>query len=61
MMLRTSPCKDCQNRHLNCHSECDTYLAFAGAKRQQGEKRLADARMDDIIADTQKRLKRRYT
>ena len=23
-----SPCKDCENRHILCHSECDSYKEF---------------------------------
>lgn len=23
-----SPCKDCCDRHFNCHSQCEKYLAF---------------------------------
>jgi len=22
------PCKDCQNRHMGCHSECEAYNQF---------------------------------
>ena len=24
-----SPCKDCKDRRLGCHSRCEKYLAFA--------------------------------
>lgn len=23
-----APCKDCPNRHPNCHSECEDYIAY---------------------------------
>jgi len=26
--MLVSPCKDCQNRHPHCHSECDPYKAY---------------------------------
>ena len=26
MRTRITCCKDCQNRHLNCHSSCELYL-----------------------------------
>lgn len=29
-----APCKNCENRHKNCHSECEGYKAFK-------EKRIA--------------------
>lgn len=25
---KTSPCKDCNNRKIGCHSVCDDYKAF---------------------------------
>lgn len=24
----TSPCKDCESRHLHCHANCERYSAF---------------------------------
>lgn len=26
-----SPCKDCPDRHIGCHAECDKYKAFEKA------------------------------
>lgn len=23
-----SPCKNCENRHLGCHGECNKYITF---------------------------------
>lgn len=28
-----APCKDCTERHLNCHSECSRYKSFASERR----------------------------
>ena len=28
MAISGSPCKECENRHPNCHSECKAYLAY---------------------------------
>ena len=28
-MRYKAPCKDCENRHFGCHSECKTYLDYA--------------------------------
>lgn len=28
MMIRMTPCKDCQDRFVGCHSQCDKYSAF---------------------------------
>lgn len=61
MIPRVSPCKDCTNRHIGCHSECDIYNAFASGRKSGQAQKQADQRIDDLISDTQKRLKRRYT
>ena len=37
-MKPTAPCKDCEDRHSGCHSECEKYKAF---KEEQYDK-LAD-------------------
>lgn len=34
------PCKDCTERHLHCHGECDKYKAFV----EWNEERLAKKR-----------------
>lgn len=26
--IEDSPCKDCENRHMACHSECELYKAY---------------------------------
>lgn len=61
MIPRVSPCKDCDNRHIGCHSECEIYTAFASGRKQGQAQRRAAQRIDDLISDTQKRLKRKYT
>lgn len=33
-MIYEFPCKECQHRHYNCHSNCKAYLK-AKAKREQ--------------------------
>jgi hypothetical protein len=35
--MNKSPCKDCPDRHLHCHSECDRYKTFAKEKRELNE------------------------
>lgn len=27
-MSKTAPCKDCSDRHPNCHSKCEKYKEF---------------------------------
>lgn len=33
-----APCKDCTDRHIHCHSECEKYKAFVA----ENEKRKAE-------------------
>ena len=33
-----SPCKDCEDRHINCHSKCEKYLLFKSERIQTKEK-----------------------
>ena len=39
-----APCKDCPDRHQNCHSECDKYKAFSDER-----KRLCQLKNEDSI------------
>lgn len=54
-----APCKDCENRHPNCHSECEAYQAFWRANREANEKRLMENTAASIII-RQKEKKRAY-
>ena len=33
-----SPCKDCSDRHIGCHAECDKYKAFKKALNNEHRK-----------------------
>ena len=35
--MSKSPCKDCKERELGCHSKCDKYIAFKMDKQKQIE------------------------
>lgn len=37
MSKPVAPCKDCKNRHLSCHSACDTYQAYAKDAKEYTE------------------------
>ena len=30
-----SPCKDCEERHVGCHSECEKYIEFKRKLRRE--------------------------
>lgn len=63
----TAPCKDCIDRHMNCHSECNKYKEWKQeldvVKEQVLVKRIAEAeaakRRNEAIARMRKsRVKR---
>lgn len=45
----TNPCKDCEERQLGCHSDCEKYLAFYQQNRQKNKKQLADAHANQYV------------
>lgn len=54
-----APCKDCEKRHPNCHSEREAYQAFWRANREENEKRLIENTAASIRI-RQKEKKRMY-
>jgi hypothetical protein len=37
-----APCKDCEKRHLGCHSKCEEYQAFVKYSRAKYEANLKE-------------------
>ena len=52
-----SPCKNCPDRHLHCHSECEKYIKFLA----ENEKRKQAVRLENDLynADIERLKKRR--
>ena len=44
--MSKAPCKDCPDRHLGCHSQCEKYKAYT-----EERKRISDLRMKNRNAD----------
>lgn len=38
---RNSPCKDCEQRELGCHSTCEAYRKYVEARETERKKRVA--------------------
>lgn len=36
--MNNAPCKDCTERHIRCHSECEKYIAFHEARQKELER-----------------------
>lgn len=37
-----APCKDCPDRHPNCHSQCEAYQEYAAFNRAKNEQRVKE-------------------
>jgi hypothetical protein len=37
-----APCKDCQERHIGCHAECERYIKFKEESAEIEKRRRAD-------------------
>ena len=46
-MINTAPCKDCKDRHLGCHGECEKYKEFKEYRNKINEKRQ-EAHKEDV-------------
>lgn len=57
----TTPCKECPNRHVSCHTDCEQYREFAEQKRQANKRPydLASAFLLDGIAKSNHRRHRK--
>lgn len=42
------PCKDCTDRHLGCHSECEKYKAFDAERKKISDIRLKMKEEDEL-------------
>ena len=40
---RSSPCKDCGDREVGCHSSCERYIAFTEARAEERKARQTEA------------------
>lgn len=36
-LITVSPCKECKERNINCHSKCERYLEFAEYRKRLRE------------------------
>ena len=52
------PCKNCEDRELGCHSECEKYLEFQEQRRSVNKKRQHDAVMHDVKFNAVCRMRR---
>ncbi len=60
MRFRNQCCKDCQDRHLGCHDECERYAeANAELEREKAERDKHKV-YNHYAADNARRLQSKY-
>ena len=47
----STPCKDCQDRVLGCHSTCEKYIEFSKNNNKLYEERLIEQRLKSFVFD----------
>ena len=46
-----SPCQNCEDRHMHCHSECDKYKEFRAEVRRINRKRYKHNDVENYFID----------
>lgn len=61
-MSISNPCKDCEDRELGCHSQCDKYSEFKSKIEEIKEERIKQNFIDDYritrVERTNKKMKK---
>lgn len=47
------PCKDCEERHIACHTKCEKYKAFAEENRRRHDEALKQSRIEDGLIEAE--------
>lgn len=53
------PCKDCSDRHADCHQSCLLYLAEVRKAKKIREEKLKATRNNDYLFDSMTRMEKR--
>ena len=63
MNLRNSPCRDCKERHIGCHAECEKYITAKAEHDQVIRQRMKindiNAYVSDCVRKNKKRRKKK--
>ena len=52
-MVRCTCCKDCENRHIGCHSTCESYNDYRKEKDEENAKIREKIRAETDYIDSQ--------
>lgn len=56
--MTQSPCKDCPDRQLGCHSVCKRYDAYKAQKAKEAKLHLESSELAAYEVDRQNRIRR---
>lgn len=54
-MLTTCPCKECDERHVNCHADCDKYKCWKN-EFEEHKRKISETQKADRIIVAEKRM-----
>lgn len=58
--MRPSPCKDCQDRVVGCHSKCEKYATYRAGVEKDKKRRNEMKAIDDAEISAKIRTRGRY-
>lgn len=54
-----APCKDCAERHMNCHPECERYITYSDWCKEMSQLKVQRNPADDYRLDRTLKIKNR--
>lgn len=61
-MRPQAPCKDCENRHMGCHSSCQLYLDYKKRndkhREEDYQRREEGQKVRSVIVEGKERMKK---
>ena len=55
----SAPCYMCEERHENCHSECEKYQEYKATMKKIHDARAKEQELESYTADAARRMKTR--
>lgn len=55
----TAPCKNCKDRYLGCHSECEKYIAYKDDRQAMHKRKEKAGLIDGYQKDACSRTKKK--
>lgn len=53
--MKPAPCKDCEERHFKCHSECERFHEWDKAKWAEKTRHYKEMKADRMVSDVLRR------